>query len=399
MVGNKIEKILIVTNESFPNGMAATNRLISHAKGFIYNNINVCVIVINKTEIPNQINNPLSKGVFEGVPYQYLYKTTVKSIWKVKRAFDYYLKNIKLFLCILKNCNYQTAILYYCPETLPAISINIASGITKSLFIKEETEFPEVRMSMKSNMKRNIFLKFHYKLFDGILLITEQLVDYFKKEMYFSKPIIHIPMIVDIDRFLTNSQGTENSLQNIVFTGVIDDQKEGINLLLNAFAKAVCHYHDLKLNIYGVHKTKEALIRHMEQINKLGIENQVTFHGYKNREKITKILQNADILIFPRPNSQQAEYGFSTKLGEYLATGKPVITTDVGEICHYLKDKENAFVCKPTENALMGKIIEVKNNPQLAMSVGSQGEKTVQKYFNNKIQSKNIIKFLLTLDH
>ena len=52
-------------------------------------------------------------------------------------------------------------------------------------------------------------------------------------------------------------------------------------------------------------------------------------------------------MALARPTNKQAEGGFPTKLGEYLATGNTVVVTNVGEIGEFLHDKVNAFVSDP----------------------------------------------------
>jgi len=397
MSDNEIKKILIVTNVGFPNGMAATNRLISHAKSFIFNNVKTKVLIMNKTEILGNVNNTNNHGIFEGVEYNYIFNKTVISKFIIVRAIEKYLKSIKLFYIILKSCNSNTAILYYSAYSLPALSIRLASLITRSVFVKEETEHPDIRILEKRNfIEKYFFRKLHYRLFDGILVITKQLLSYFKEVMKYSKPVILIPMIVDIDRF-NNMPVKKIEINNIVFTGEIDEQKEGISTLIRAFAQAFKKYNNMTLNIYGKAKDKDKIKQYEELIDNLGVENNITINSYKKRDEVTKILLNADILIFPRPYSLQASFGFSTKLGEYLATGNPVIATDVGEVPNYLKYKENAFLCKPTEESLKKKILEIKENPKLAIEVGNRGRITAETFFNNKVESKKIIEFCLLL--
>lgn len=57
-----------------------------------------------------------------------------------------------------------------------------------------------------------------------------------------------------------------------------------------------------------------------------------------------QMLKNAEALVLDRPNSLQAQYGFPTKLGEYLLTGNPVVVTKVGDIPLYLKDGVSALL-------------------------------------------------------
>jgi glycosyltransferase involved in cell wall biosynthesis len=102
-------------------------------------------------------------------------------------------------------------------------------------------------------------------------------------------------------------------------------------------------------------------------------------------------MSRATMLVFTRPSSLQADYGFSTKLGEYLATGRPVIATRTGEVEKYLKDGQNAFICDPNENSIAEKICAISENYSLALKVGEEGRQCALRYFNNKIIALNAI--------
>ena len=82
-------------------------------------------------------------------------------------------------------------------------------------------------------------------------------------------------------------------------------------------------------------------------LKRLHIENKVIITGSVKRNEIPALLCNSDILALARPDNKQAEGGFPTKLGEYLATGNLVVVTNVGEIGLFLEDRKNAFISEP----------------------------------------------------
>lgn len=82
-------------------------------------------------------------------------------------------------------------------------------------------------------------------------------------------------------------------------------------------------------------------------IQELGLTERVHFVGVLNREQIPPFLCQASLLALSRPDSHQAQGGFQTKLGEYLATGNPVCVTKIGEISDYLEDNISAFMADP----------------------------------------------------
>lgn len=81
-------------------------------------------------------------------------------------------------------------------------------------------------------------------------------------------------------------------------------------------------------------------------MNQLGVQDAVIFTGKVAAEELPNYLVNASILALSRPDSLQARNGFPTKLGEYLATGNPVLVTNVGEIPLFIKHGENGFIAE-----------------------------------------------------
>ena len=116
--------------------------------------------------------------------------------------------------------------------------------------------------------------------------------------------------------------------------------------------------------------------------------------GSKTREEIEKILSLSHILVLSRTKNKRSEGGFPTKLGEYLASGKPVITTNVGEISDYLTDKVNAFIVEPNNvEAFANCLLYVANHYDEAIKVGLEGKKLAESVFNYKTQAIRMYEF------
>ncbi|MBN1181896.1 MAG: glycosyltransferase family 4 protein [Bacteroidales bacterium] len=388
MDAKEIKKILIITSEAFPYGMAGTNRIISLSKGFLANGIDVKVISMFKYGKPDNQISYIYEGTYEGIPYKNLLIPSGKISGRIIRVIKRKIKSILVFNFFLLNLRHGTFVLYYAPEMLPAVMIRILTKLRRSIFIKEETEHPSIRIKSRGKLYKYIYLKYYYGFFDGLFVITDMLHKYFRDELNFRKNIMLVPMIVDTDKF---QPGESLNNKTIVFSGEYDVQKEGLDMLFGAFAKVLARYPDYKLNLYGQSKDQY----HDDQIKRLILakkfKNNLTLHGYKTRDELVSILKDAGIFVFTRPPSLQATYGFSTKLGEYLATGKPVIVTRVGEVERYLTDRENAFLCDPNETSVAEKIFEIIGDYTYAMKVGSRGRMCVLKHFNNKLEARKII--------
>lgn len=394
----KLDQILYITSEPFPDGMAGTNRIISLCKGFLTNKLNVEVLTLFKFRKQNETDKNPGSGTFEGIQYSHLFNTTVKSRSKFVRTFEELSKYFMIIAFCLRKVRRSTLIIYYSSDTLSAITVRIISKIRGALFLKEETEHPLVRIAdmQKREMTKSFFMHFHYGNFDGLFVITGHLYKYFKEEFKFRKPVIIIPMVVDVNRF---KHRTDSRTRNIVFSGELDNKKEGVDILIRAFSLVNRVHPDFRLNLYGKanDEVTESNIRRM--ISELGLGENVFLHGYKNRGEMTEILENADFFVFTRPVSLQATYGFSTKLGEYLAAGKPVLATKVGEFEKYLHHRKNAFLCDCNENSISETMREIIEDQDFAKKVGNMGRVCALEYFNNISETKKAMEQVSLLFH
>jgi glycosyltransferase involved in cell wall biosynthesis len=384
-------KIYIFTSEPFPHGLASTNRIISYARGFLFHHEKVEVICIRKTEKRGDFVNKNAIGSYRNIPFKYLASSTKKSDSFVMRQFDGLIMNFKLFFFSLVHLNANTFSIYYSPLTSPAIILRITSCLKNSRLFKEENEHPSIRIMNRPMLVRFFFSKVHYNLFDGLLLMTVHLINYFKETKHYKNPILHVPMTVDIERFqLTNVIPKKN----IVYCGELDHKKDGIDILIKAFAIVTVHYPEYTLLLIGKANSDEDLASYNQLASELKIKEKIDFYGKASYDEIPILLSEASILVLPRPDSIQAQHGFPTKLGEYLATGNPVIASSVGEIPDYLTDGISAYLVEPGNiDSLVEKIMKLLNNTTASSRIGKNGKEIAIQYFNNIKQTRDILNF------
>jgi glycosyltransferase involved in cell wall biosynthesis len=130
-------------------------------------------------------------------------------------------------------------------------------------------------------------------------------------------------------------------------------------------------------------------------VARLAMQYSFRVRGKLARNDIPAYECNAEILALARPNSIIADAGFPSKLTEYLAAGRPVVTTKVGEIPEYLKDGENAFLSEPDSvEAFAEKLDYVLANYEFAMNVARKGKELTTTIFNYNYQVKRMIPFI-----
>lgn len=68
-------------------------------------------------------------------------------------------------------------------------------------------------------------------------------------------------------------------------------------------------------------------------------DDRITHWGFVSREKYCDLLRQANVLINPRPSRLlENRYNFPSKLMEYMAAGRPIISTATSDIAEYYAD-------------------------------------------------------------
>jgi glycosyltransferase involved in cell wall biosynthesis len=227
---------------------------------------------------------------------------------------------------------------------------------------------------------------------DLLLIMTRHLLYHYRKFTDADRAkFLHLPMTVDLKRFNFKRKPVS---RYIAYCGSSSFVKDGVDILLQSFSIVADKYPDVKLKIAAFMEADGGKM--LALINELHLKDKVEYVGELRRDEIPDFITNAELLILPRPNSRQAQGGFPTKLGEYLASGNPVCVTVVGEIPDYLVDNESAFMAEPgSVVSLVSAIDKALSDPVNAERVGLNGRKVAEEHFNMNIQSKLLFDFLV----
>lgn len=397
---SSFQGVVIITDAPFPTGYAPTNRIGSYCSGFRENNTPVIVYCIAPTETSGNIKNSEFSGTFNGAQYFYTTKTTIKSkyFWArpLMRIYGVFALLCKLVVNRKQLAN--SAIIIYLSPSIRELAIMYLCKLLGLKIYKEESEYPFIYFRRKKffrELRLKVYQKIGYARYNGILVMTQNLFSYFRDTCNLpADRMVHVPMTVDLSRFAGQvNQNPECFV--ITYVGYLNEFKDGVITLFRAFAIAHKNHANLTLRLVGPASSADIT----NEINKLIAEEQlqskVDLMGSVSSQDIPRILKDSSILVLARPSSLQAEGGFPTKLGEYLATKNPVITTNVGEISQYLQDNVSAFIVEPDSvEKLAKKISSVVENYSHALEVGERGFEVALKYFNPKIQTQIILDYI-----
>jgi glycosyltransferase involved in cell wall biosynthesis len=262
-------------------------------------------------------------------------------------------------------------------------------------FIHEQSEYSFITDFPKSKKNEKKYLNEFLPIIDVFPIMTLTLINYYKNYVGGNTKIIHVPMTVDFSRFKQNVFNVKTDKPYIGYCGSMNNKKDGVIILIKAFMKIMNTFPDVNLYLAGSEVPKDDYREQKEYVLKNFAENRIKYVGAITKEEMPDFLSNADVLALARPQSKQAEGGFPTKLGEYLATGKPVCVTNVGEIGNYLKDNESVFMAEPDSVNSFADALKRALTDKNAVEIGHNGRNVALENFNKDIQTKNLYNFLL----
>jgi len=174
----------------------------------------------------------------------------------------------------------------------------------------------------------------------------------------------------------------------------------GVEILLTAFSTVLKEEPDSTLLLIGNNTGHESRLE--IQMKELGITEKVTFTGAVPPGDIPTLLSSCKVLCAPfAPELDEArkdhyqKFGFwwsPLKIFEYMASGRPVVTPDIGMVPKYLgisvrpevsNDEPSGLVYPPGDvQKLSEHLLSLIRNREMAQRMGAEGRKRVEEHFN-----------------
>lgn len=280
-------------------------------------------------------------------------------------------------------------VLYY--TFLPALFVISLIPHTKLLI--EVNEYPPFIAQV--NKLNKIFFRWYlnrvrkaYKIF----VISKKLKTYFIEQRVSPDAIEVLNMTVDQKRFVGIQK--HRSERYIAYCGTVSSYKDGVDVLIKAFAIVADKIQDVKLYLIGNIPSEKDKIKFESIMKNNNLSSRVYMLGTVPAETVPQYLINAEVLALARPDNVQAAYGFPTKLGEYLLTRNPVVVTRVGELDDFLVDKESCVFSSPNPEDFAENLLWILNNPEKGKEIGENGQRIAKMYFDSKKEAQKIINVL-----
>lgn len=384
---SKTKHVVYLGSIGFPYGLAEIQKMTLISKGLVY--AGYSVTVINRRGLHNAADHKdlLPQGMHDGIAYVYTSGSPfrpdgfIKRNWlKVKGriaelSFLWRKKrNRELDIAILSTNRFLN-VLYY---SLLGRVIGFKTLLNYAEY------YPAIASSNSATAKRlNSFFYDRYapRLVSGVLPISEFLIGHLKKnrprQLYFK-----VPVLTDVQKFdaITARSGDDYFL----FCGDAT-YKEIITFIIDAFATLENKACQLFLVVNGNPADIQAVKDYAAAQTNTGMYR---FFSKLPQDELYALYRGAKALLIPLRPTEQDSARFPHKIGEYLAAGKPVVSTNYGEVKHYFQDGVNMLVAGSYDvHQFAKKMQEVIDDPVRAAEIGRAGRKLAEEKFDYRGQS------------
>ena len=152
----------------------------------------------------------------------------------------------------------------------------------------------------------------------------------------------------------------------------------GVGLLIEAFRKVNLQIPSAKLVLVGDGSTRLVVEK---RIDHLSLSDSVVMTGAVDYADIPHYLGVADVAVAPYLKFGDPFWGSPMKIFEYMAAGKAIVASAVGQIREVIRHGETGILVKPgNEDALAHSIIELLEDSAKREMLGRNAKLTAERY-------------------
>jgi glycosyltransferase involved in cell wall biosynthesis len=106
--------------------------------------------------------------------------------------------------------------------------------------------------------------------------------------------------------------------------------------------------------------------------------------GFVPLDQVKSHIEKANIMLNIRRDGLWSRSGLSTKLSEYLASGRVVVSTALGDVSRYVEHGKSAILVPPSTTVpqIAAAIDQVLVSPQLRDRIGCGGREVARSHFD-----------------
>ena len=199
---------------------------------------------------------------------------------------------------------------------------------------------------------------------------------------------IRVPPPVDVSLFASGRRhifrkkcGAGDS-DLVVYSGGLREY-EGVSDLAEAMSYITAEQPQARLVIAGTIPSAGIREHVLTLFERHSLGSQAVLVENLSLSEVIDLLAAADILVIPKTQHVVNRAAMPIKLAEYLAAGRPVVASSIGDIPVYLRHRQTALLYQPGNvRQLADSISELLSDKELGARLGRDGQKLAKDVFD-----------------
>ena len=386
--------VCICGGYGFPLGNASAARITSVGKALRRSGVGFSLLHCGPS--PDAINSSRT-GVYEGIPFEYT--TSVRRpANRLARILVYARALVGLTIRLATLRNRRTTVVYlYVADGLLNLYAGCLCNVLGIPVVQEFCEWLQDEPS-RSAFNRWLYRRPIFALASGALVISKAIEERVRKrhaDLNLDRLVHRLPSIVDAERFAAApaaSDAPTEYLPNFVYCGT---WLEDVFFVLRALRLVKLRGYDCTLRIIGGwNESGRAAI--LQDVQEKGLSADVLLTGVVDDRALETAYMEATALLAPLWDDDKSKTRLPNKIGEYLASGRPMVGCHIGDLTDFLADDVNAFLAKPgDDHDFAKKMIAVLQRPDRATLVGTAGQEACFAHLDYRVHSDTLATFFV----
>ena len=386
-------KVRILTTSDFPIHGAPESFVRMMALGLDKKGVTVDIIRFwgNRYRCVNLTHIVVSEYLFSAP-----WKGSVAKIFEFFFQFLY----IPIFLLWTKLRDRNAIlVLYGLDHAFFVLPFSVISRILHIKCFRIITELYARSSSTQASLLRRIVHHSNYwqiRYFDrclsGVVVLSQFLQELSIKNGVEERRILLLRHFISIPLLVSKEPDTNGALI-VGYCGTVTPEN-GVIDLIDAMSLLWAAGIPARLLIIGS-ANQEVLLKIDSCKSSLDNKDSIILTGHVSPTAVEDLLNRCTVLVNPRGRGIAADSGFPTKVGEYLATGLPVITTKLGELALCLCDRNQVIFAEPNDPVSLHDAIRfVWKNPAEAAKIGAAGRVWAENNLEYQANADRLAKFI-----
>lgn len=373
---NTYQVVCVCGGHGYPRGTATAARITMIGRALRESGIPFRVLHCGPSPAPM---NRERSGVYEGIPFQYT--TTPRrpeAKWLHILVYLWAVFELTIRLTRLWPQRRATAIYLYLMDGPVVLYVGILCRILGLPLVQELCEWwpGDPRCNRFDHWLHRSPM---FKLASGVLVISraiEERVRERRSALSLDFPIQRVPALVDSEKFLSApipANGGNSAVPEFVYCGV---WKKDHFFLIRALRIVRQSGYNCRLRlVLGIAEEMAPSLLAYASEQGVGPDDLILV-GCVNHMVLSGVYRQAVGLLMPLWDDDRSITRLPNKMSEYLASGRPVVASEVGDLRYLLKDGVNAHVVKAgDEQAFAERMIDILADPSRNERIGLAGQR------------------------